>query len=47
MPGVVPEHKGISASVTTARRRIPTRRARIVRALGDLTDHGLRIGNGE
>lgn len=47
MPGVVPEHKGISASVHYRTAPDPdAARAAIVRALGDVEEHGLRIGHG-
>ena len=47
MPGVVPEHKGISASVHYRTAPDPdAARSAIVRALGDVEDHGLRIGHG-
>lgn len=47
MPGVVPEHKGISASVHYRLAPDPeAARAAIVEALGDVEDLGLRIGHG-
>lgn len=47
LPGVVPEHKGISASVHYRTAPDPdAARTAIVNALGDLEDHGLRIGHG-
>ena len=47
MPGVVPEHKGISASVHFRTAPDPdAARSAIVRALGDVEEHGLRIGHG-
>lgn len=47
MPGVVPEHKGISASVHYRTAPDPdAARSAIVGALGDVEDHGLRIGHG-
>ena len=47
MPGVVLEHKGLSASVHYRTAPDPdAARSAIVRALGDVEDHGLRIGHG-
>ena len=47
LPGVVPEHKGISASVHYRRAPDPeAARSAIVEALGDLEDEGLRLNHG-
>ena len=47
LPGVVPEHKGISASVHYRRAPDPeVARTAIVAALGDVEDRGLRINHG-
>jgi len=47
LPGVVPEHKGISASVHYRTAPDPdAARSAIVRALGDVEDRGLRINHG-
>ncbi len=46
-PGVVPEHKGVSASVHYRSAPDPeAARSAIVRALGDVDDQGLRINHG-
>ena len=47
LPGVVPEHKGISASVHYRTAPDPdAARSAIVTALGDVEDRGLRINHG-
>ena len=47
MPGVVPEHKGVSASVHYRTAPDPeAARSAIVRALGDVEEDGLRINHG-
>ena len=47
LPGVVPEHKGVSASVHYRSAPDPeAARSAIVRALGDVDDQGLRINHG-
>ncbi len=47
LPGVMPEHKGVSASVHYRNAPDPeAARAAILRALGDVEEHGLRVGHG-
>jgi trehalose 6-phosphate phosphatase len=47
LPGVVPEHKGISASIHYRTAADPdAARSAIVGSLGDVEDRGLRIGHG-
>jgi trehalose 6-phosphate phosphatase len=47
LPGVVPEHKGVSASVHYRTAPDPgAARSAIVRALGDVDEQGLRINHG-
>ena len=47
LPGIVPDHKGISASVHYRTAADPgAARAAILDSLGDVSDRGLRIGEG-